>query len=92
MPLKVAVGGSPATFMNDLIHEMCRRQNLKIIWTDNFNNETVADRLVASGIKHRAEGEAMLKGLRDTCTESGPNWYNLVEDDYRLSRGMEDLV
>lgn len=65
---------------------------MKIIAVDNFNREDVADRLVCEGIKYRPEGEKMLEALRAACNGSSTCWYQLVEDDYRLSRGMADIV
>lgn len=65
---------------------------MKIIAVDNFNRETVADRLVCSGIKYEPEGKMMLEALQASCSSGGSTWYKLVEDDYRLSRGMADIV
>jgi len=55
--------------------------DMQIFWTDNFNRETVSERIVATGITDAKEAEAMLKGLRDTCTDNGSDWYRLAEDD-----------
>lgn len=63
---------------------------MKIIWRDGYNRETIADRLVCDNIKSKAEAVIMLTALRDNINES--QWYDIVEDDYILSRGMEDLV
>lgn len=65
---------------------------MKIIAVDNFNRETVADHLVADNIRSEREGKIMLDALRATCDEHGHTWYRLVENDYRLSRGMADIV
>lgn len=65
---------------------------MKIIAVDNFNRETIADRLVCSDIKYEPEGKMMLEALQASCTSAGATWYRLVEDDYRLSRGMADIV
>jgi len=64
---------------------------MKIVCVDNFARETKADRLVASGV-NEVEGTIMVKALCATCDAVGPNWYILKDDDYRLSRGMEDLI
>ena len=64
---------------------------MKIVAVDNFARETKADRLVAENV-NETEGNIMLEALRATCTPEGPTWYELKADDYRLSRGMEDLV
>lgn len=65
---------------------------MKIIGTDNFDRENVADWLVADNIKSEREGKVMLEALQSTCSSHGAAWYKLVEDDYRLSRGMADIV
>ncbi len=65
---------------------------MKIVWTDNFNRDTIADRLVAEGITNDSEAEIMLTALRTKCTATGPDWYKLMHDDDTLNHGMEDLV
>lgn len=65
---------------------------MKIIRTDNFARETVADGIVAVNITGKREGKIMLEALQATCDHHGPVWYKLVADDYILSRGMEDLI
>lgn len=67
----------------------------KIIGTDNLNRETVADNLLISHIPD--EEQAKAKQFCDwlntfTCYDHGGRYYRVVENDYRLSRGMEDLV
>lgn len=57
---------------------------MKIIWCDNFDRETVSERLVADNIQSLREGELMLEALTKTCTETGSNWYRLEPDDYVL--------
>lgn len=63
---------------------------MKIIATDNLARESVADRLVADNISDKREGELMVDAL-NSCRR-GEDWYVLVADNYRLSRGMEDLL
>lgn len=65
---------------------------MKIIRTDNLNRESVADGIVAVNITCSAEGNVMLEALRATCDEYSLIWYQLVPDDYILSRGMADLI
>lgn len=65
---------------------------MKIIGTSNFDNEAVADFLVCDSIRSKADGDLMLAALLRTCSSSSTYWYKLVEDDYRLSRGMADIV
>lgn len=69
---------------------------LKIIGTDNLNRETVADTLVLGFIPREEEAKAKefvrwLNRLGHAYTDGG-TCYKLVDQDYRLSRGMEDLV
>ncbi len=65
---------------------------MKIIWVDGYNRESIADRLVCENIKYKPEGETMLEALRKKIKGDHSQWYLLVEDDKRLSRGMADLV
>lgn len=66
---------------------------MKIVCTDNYARDTVADRLVAEGVKHEGEALAMAAGLNGAFGgENSPNYYKAVPDDYRLWRGMEELV
>jgi hypothetical protein len=67
---------------------------MKIIGTDNFNRDSVADFLVAENIKNEDFGKVMVEALnKKYCRrDDSPYYYRLVADDYRLSRGMADLV
>lgn len=61
---------------------------MKIIAVDNYNRETVADHVVCENVAQSYVGE-ILGALNDNVQ----NWYyRAVADDYRLSKGMEDLV
>lgn len=65
---------------------------MKVIQTDNFARENVADQLVMGGLD---EDEA--KQLADLCNsfrrgENDERWFTVEPNSYRLSRGMEDLV
>ena len=64
---------------------------MKIIAVDNLARETVADRLVFENIDQKT-GEAMVQDANQGATGYTVWWYRLVEDDYRLNKGMEDLV
>lgn len=57
---------------------------MKIICVDNFNRETVSDRLVADNIKNSTEANLMIEALKGTCSVQGSHWYKLVQDDYKL--------
>jgi len=67
---------------------------MKIVGVDNFAQEAVADLLVAENITNKSYAEVMCKALNDRyCVDRlGARHYQIKEDDYRLSRGMEDLV
>jgi hypothetical protein len=68
---------------------------MKIIGVDNFARETVADRHLISFPKdQQAKAEEFCAWLNTfTCNEvSGGTFYRIVDSDYRLSRGMEDLI
>lgn len=67
---------------------------MKIIAVDNFASEAVADLLVAEQITNKSYAEVMVKALNDRyCNNDyAPRHYVIREDDYVLSRGMEDLV
>ncbi len=68
---------------------------MKIVAVDNFAQESVADVLVAENISNKSYAEVMVNALNERyCKpfENAPRFYEVKEDDYRLSRGMEDLV
>jgi len=67
---------------------------MKIVGVDNFANDAVADLLVAEHITNKSYAEVMCKALNDLyCKDDyAPRHYQVKEDDYRLGRGMEDLV
>ena len=63
---------------------------MKVISTDNLDRETVADKLIVENVTIE-QGKAIV----DELNKYGPRyekWYEVVKDDYELSRGMEDLV
>jgi hypothetical protein len=69
----------------------------KIIGTDNLNRESVADILIEDGLKSHAEAKEKCDAMNaESGIMNGPavsgTWYTVVAHDYRLSRGMEDLV
>jgi hypothetical protein len=65
---------------------------MKIIRTDIFNRESRTDYLVASNIENKEEARIMLSALRDASSYDSSDWYVLVEDEYRLGRGMADVL
>ena len=64
----------------------------KIIATDNFDRETIADRLICDNISSEDLGSLMVDALNGMGDDTDLWFYKLVPHDYRLSRGMEDLV
>lgn len=65
---------------------------MKIIQVDNFAREDQPEHLVAENITNDAVAKVLIGALEDTCSDNGPVWYRLVEDDHRLARGMVDIV
>jgi hypothetical protein len=69
---------------------------MKIIGTDNHASETVADKLWLDSIPDDLASLSLAKRVCDRLNQrlgDGPGtFYMLVQDDRRLSRGMEDLV
>lgn len=67
---------------------------MKIVAIDNLANDAVADLLVAENITNKSYAEVMVKALNEHyCNDDyGARYYVVKENDYRLSRGMEDLV
>ena len=57
---------------------------MKIVCKDNFDSETVSDMLVASDLNEYF-GKLILEFLLDKHTSDyGPDYYQLVPDDYEL--------
>lgn len=69
---------------------------MKIIGVDNHASETVADTLWLDGINDSSDSIELANRVCDKLNEDlgdhPGRFYKLVPDDYRLSRGMEDLV
>lgn len=72
---------------------------IKVISVDNLDREVVADKLIA--VPFEAEdGSPAVKVLQAvidqlnslTCHKHGGRFYKIVPGEYRLSRGMADLV
>jgi hypothetical protein len=62
---------------------------MKIVLVDGFNRDSVADTLIAENVNPQY-GELIIKLLNQQASES--DYYVLKSDDYKLSRGMEDLI
>ena len=65
---------------------------MKIVGVDNFGRESVADFLVCEAVANDYVGQIMVAALNNSQDESGPLFFRLEADDYRLWRGMEDLI
>lgn len=67
---------------------------MKIVGVDNHAQESVADLLVAENITNQSYAEVMCAALnaKYCISDRSPRFYQVMPDDYRLSRGMEDLV
>jgi hypothetical protein len=57
---------------------------MKIVRTDNFARETESEYFVAENITNQTLGRKMVNGLNKDCHDNDPNWYALVQDDYKL--------
>lgn len=67
---------------------------MKIIGTDNYARETIADFLVAENIKNKEFAEIMCEALnKKYCNHDyAITFYKIVDDDFRLSNGMADFI
>lgn len=65
---------------------------MKIIGKDNFGRESVADILVCENVCNDYLGNIMVATLNEEQGDDGNTFFDLVSDDYRLWRGMEELV
>lgn len=64
---------------------------MKIVATSNYALESVADFLVAENIKDDRVAQIMCDALNEKYG-GGDYFYQVKADDYRLWRGMEELV
>jgi hypothetical protein len=64
---------------------------MKIIVVDNYGRESVADRLVAENVSEYW-GKRIVNMLNDKEHDDSQDYFKLVDDDYTLWRGMEELV
>jgi hypothetical protein len=63
---------------------------MKVIATDNYAREHIADRLIVDGLTER-EAETYCQWLLDH-RHHDDYWYQVVSDDYALWRGREELI
>jgi hypothetical protein len=65
---------------------------MKIVAIDNLAREWVADTLIAENVD-QVYAQFLVDCLNEEYSGEMSNiWYVVKEDDYRLSRGMEDLI
>lgn len=64
---------------------------MKIICVDNFNRESVAEKLIAENVKE-SWGRHIVKLLNDEEHDDSPNFFMLVEDDHKLWGGMKEFI
>ena len=65
---------------------------MKIICVDNFNRENMADELVCENVNEYYREHIVDFLNKKFGGDDSFNYYRLVEDDYKLWRGMEELV
>ncbi|RNJ49425.1 hypothetical protein [Methylocystis hirsuta] len=64
---------------------------MKIIYTSNFSNDAVKDCLLLENL-HPWVANWIVTEMQRQTHELDMYWPIVVEDDYRLWRGMEELV
>lgn len=64
---------------------------MKIIAVDNFGRESIADKLIAENVSEYW-GKFIVDLMNDKQHDDSLNFFRLVNDDYKLWRGMEELV
>lgn len=66
---------------------------MKIVCMPNFPNEVIADFLVAENIKSEEHAKVMCDALQaEFGGENSSAYFQVMPDEYRLWRGMRDLV
>jgi len=66
---------------------------MKIIASDNYARETVADIVVVDKITNTYYAKLIVSLLNNRLhIVDSDKYYKLVEDDYLLSCGLEDLI
>lgn len=64
----------------------------KVVDVSNFDNESVAECLVAEGFKDHQSAQSCADMMNKDRGEGSYYWAVVKPGDYRLWRGMEDLV
>jgi len=63
----------------------------KVIITDNYDRETVADELVQDNMTKEAAVK-LASEKNKQVSKDGPIYFTIVDQDYVLKRGMEDFI
>lgn len=64
---------------------------MKVVLVDNYDRETVEDLLLAENVSQE-EAEQIADAYNEKQTDSAPYWAVVKNDDYRLWRGMRDVL
>lgn len=71
---------------------ICGDMKMKVVLISNFSDETVAESLLAEGL-NELQAVRKAREWNDEYCNDYSNYYAVVKpDDYRLWRGMADLV
>jgi hypothetical protein len=62
----------------------------KVLWTDGYARETIADRVIAENLGHY-EATAICERLQRESTWEG-SWWKVVPQDAHVWGGMEELI
>lgn len=65
---------------------------MKVVAIDNFNRESVADILVAEGLSEQDAQRLATEKNEQFSGPYAPRHYVVTPDDYKLWRGMEELI
>lgn len=65
---------------------------MKIISVSNYDLESYAQWIVADNIRNPVMAKIMCDALCAKCDGDSPSYYRVVEDGYRLWRGMAEFV
>lgn len=65
-------------------------EDFKVVWTDGFNRETIAEHVVAERLD-RLDAEIICERLRNESRWEG-DWWIVKPQSERLWRGMEEFV
>ena len=63
---------------------------MKLIQVDGYQRDTVADILILEGLDKENSETVLEAHLKRWGSDS--IWFRVVDDNYVLSRGMEDLI